>query len=430
MHPCDPHACPEYNALTRRRFLAAGSGAALALASTPAWLPRVALARDYRSSQRDVIVAIYLRGAADGLSICVPWGEQAYYDARPTLNVPRPTSGLPNSAIDLDGFFGLAPAMAPLTTAYDDGNLMIVHACGSTDPSRSHFEAQRFMEIGKPGDNTLTTGWLGRHLASIAPKDPGALLRGVGISSGLQQSLAGGPLTLPIQNLDDFGLTGSSSSAAARTVAIDDMYTAFGGPTNTIAQTSIDTIALLNTINFEGYVPYGGATYPTGSFGTALRSAAALIKANVGVEAIAIDLGGWDTHNAQGTTAGFLAGLMGTLAQGIAAFYADMNQPNAPTYTLVTNSEFGRRVAENGSAGTDHGHGGVMFVMGTCVNGGQVKSIWPGLSPGQLYDDRDLDVTIDYRDVLAEIVQNRLGNGNLSTVFPGHTPMFRGVLAC
>lgn len=430
MHVRDPHACPEYNALSRRQFLAAGSAAAAIITSTPAWLPRVAMARDFRGSQRDVIVSIYLRGAADALSLVPPHAEQPYYDSRPTIAVPRPDSGLPGAAIDLDGFFGFAPALSPLVGAYQDGKLLVVHATGSTDPSRSHFEAQRFMEVGKPGDNTISTGWLGRHLYSVQPMDPAALLRAVGISTALPQSLIGGPLTLPISNLDNFGITGSGSTAAARLDAIGDMYTSAPSPLDLIAQTSIDTIALLAQIDFAGYLPAGGATYPATSFGTALKSAAALIKAQVGVEAISVDLGGWDTHANQGTTNGFLNTLMAQLAQAISAFYTDMTTLAAPSFTLVAMSEFGRRLGENGTAGCDHGHGGVMLVMGTCVNGGRVLTQWPGMAPENLYQQIDLDVTTDYRDILAEIVQQRLGNNDLAYVFPGYTPTAQGVFSC
>lgn len=427
----DPHACPEYNALSRRGFIAGGGAAALALATAPSWLPRVALAREHRSGPRDVIVSVYLRGASDGLSLVPPHAEDAYYTARPTQAIPRPTSGDPNAAINLDGFFGMARPLQPLLNAYQNGELLFVHACGSHDPSRSHFEAQRFMEVGVPQDPTLGTGWLGRHLATTAPTVPEAVLRAVGISTGLQVTLAGGPSTLPIPNLDNFGLTGTSSSATARRNVLSSMFMDEPDPLSAAAITTLQTIDLLNMINFTGYVPANGAVYPAGAFGTALKSAAALIKANVGVEAVALDLGGWDTHNAQGTIGGALATLMDTFAQALGAFHADViADTSAPSTTLVSMSEFGRRLAENGSQGTDHGHGNVMIVMGRCVAGGRVLRNWPGLAQANLFEGRDLAVTIDYRDVLAEIVQTRLGNTNLGEVFPNFTPTFRGVLAC
>ncbi len=431
MSHIDCHACDEYNRLSRRRFLAATGGMAAAAAIAPAWLPRVALARDHRGAQRDVLISIYLRGASDGLSLVPPHGENAYYTYRPTTAVPRPGMGTGFDAIDLDGFFGLAPSLAPLMPAYNNGHLLIVHATGSIDPSRSHFDAQRFMEVGVARDVTVVTGWLGRHLQTIAPAVPGTLLRGVGISTGLQRTLEGAPSTLPIPDLDVFGLTGAGSSNPQRTDALGDMYALAEDPQKTIALNTISTIALLNTINFTGYVPGGGVTYPTGSFAYAMKTSAALIKAQVGVEAIAIDLGGWDTHSDQGTTTGFLAGLMSTLAQALAAFYGDMiGTPGAPTFTVVVMSEFGRQVQENGTLGTDHGHGNAMFVLGNCVDGGRVLANWPGMGPGQLFENRDIQVTIDYRDVISEIVAQRLGNPNIPYIFPNFTPTPRGIYAC
>lgn len=294
--------CAEYRSLSRRQFLAA-SGGALAAAGSTAWLPRVVLAMD-ECTDRDIIVSIFLRGASDGLTMCVPHGEDAYYAARPVLNVPRPDSGDPNAAVDLDGFFGFPPSMAPLVTAFGAGHLLLVHACGSTDPSRSHFDAQRFMEVGKPADPALFSGWLGRHLATAPPLAPGAQLRGVGIGYGLQRTLQSAPLAIPIPDLDGFGLTGNNGTKPARSVAIGDMYALVDDPVRAAAQTTQATIDLLNTIDFAGYTPGGGALYPSGSFGTAIKSTAALIKADVGVEAIAIDVGGWDTHNNQGPLSG------------------------------------------------------------------------------------------------------------------------------
>ncbi|MDX2131915.1 MAG: DUF1501 domain-containing protein [Planctomycetota bacterium] len=423
-----PSGCPEYLALSRRRFIAASGVTALA-AATPAWLPRVAVAREYRSSMRDVIVSIYLRGANDGLNMVVPHADPAYYTARPNLAVPAPSSGQANRATDLDGFFGLPPAMTALIPAYQSGQLLFVHATGSHDPSRSHFDAQRFMEVGKPADPTLATGWLGRHLANIDPMMPGALLRGVGISTGLMRTLVGAPQTLPIPNLDTFDLGGASGTRPARRGAIEDMYEDQPDPIHAAAITTLQTIDLLNTINFAGYVPTGGAVYPTGTFGTSLKSTAALLKAQVGVEAVAIDLGGWDTHANQGTLTGTMANLMAQVAQGLAAFHADLNSGAVqPSHIVVCMSEFGRRVQENGSLGTDHGHGNCAIVMGNAVNGGRVLAQWPGLAPDQRYEGLDLNVTIDYRDLLAEILSQRLGATDLGTIFPSFVPTDRGVL--
>ena len=422
-------ACPEYVELSRRGFLGVGASAAI-LASAPAWLPRVAVAKDYRSAQRDVVVSIFLRGAADGMSLCVPYGDAAYYTARPTIAVARPDSGLANRAIDLNGFFGLPPGMAGLIPAYQEGNLLILHATGSIDPSRSHFDAQRFMELGKARDLAVNTGWLGRHILSTAPASPGSVLRALGITSGLQLTLSGGPQTLPIPDLDKFGLDGSSTTAAARQTALTDMYSLVADPLKAAAQTTAATITLLNTIDFAGYIPNAGSVYPATGFGTALKSSAALIKAQVGVEAIAIDLGGWDTHTVQGTQTGYMATLMAQLANTLAAFHNDVIRGGGPGVTVVVMSEFGRQLVENGSQGTDHGHGNTMFVMGKCIAGGRVLANWPGLTVDKLFEGRDLQVTIDYRDVLAGIASKRLGTTDLNFVFPSFTPTDRGVVSC
>ncbi len=423
-------ACSEYVELSRRGFLGGIGASAAVLAAAPAWLPRVAIAKDYRAAQRDVVVSIFLRGAADGMTLCVPYGDPVYYSSRPTIAIPRPDSGLPNKAIDLDGFFGLPTGMASLLPAYQDGNLLILHATGSVDPSRSHFDAQRFMEVGKAQDLAVNTGWLGRHILSTGPMTPGAVLRAVGITSGLQLTLAGAPQTLPIPDLDKFGLDGSGSTASARQLALGDMYALVADPLKAAAQTTAATISLLNTIDFAGYIPNAGSVYPATSFGTALKSSAALIKAQVGVEAIAIDLGGWDTHTVQGTQTGYMATLMAQLADTLAAFHNDVIRGTGPSVTVVVMSEFGRRLVENGSQGTDHGHGNAMFVMGRCISGGRVLANWPGLTTDKLFEGKDLQVTIDYRDVLAEIATKRLGTTDLNFVFPSFTPTDRGVVSC
>jgi uncharacterized protein (DUF1501 family) len=421
-------ACDEYRSLSRREFVARGTATAVAL-SVPAWLPRVTYAQT-ENMDRDVLVSIFLRGGADGLSLVPPFAEPAYYTLRPTIAIPRPDSGSPTPAINLDGYFGFPSAMAGLLPAYQSGQLLIVHACGSTDPTRSHFDAQFFMEIGKPGDRNVVTGWLGRHLASKPPMRVDAALRGIGFAFGLPQTLVGAPDTLPIPDPSNFGLAGNSSTRAQRLAWLGNSYLTERDPLRTAALNTQRTINTLSTLNIGGYVPAGGAVYPNSSFGTALRSTAALIRSDMGIEAVQIDVGGWDTHSAQGPLTGGMAQTMQQLALGLGAFHADMNGANRMNrLTVVVMSEFGRVARENASQGTDHGHGNAMFVMGGAVQGGRVMRIWPGLGPGNLYQDQDLHVTIDYRDILAEIVQRRLANSNLGVVFPGYTPTMRGVFA-
>jgi uncharacterized protein (DUF1501 family) len=429
MSGCEDQSCAEYRRLTRRQFVGAASASAAALAAH-AWLPRVTLAKDYRSSQRDVMIHVFLRGGADGLSVCAPFGDPAYYTSRPKLAIPRPDSGAANRCVALDSFFGVSQAWAPLMPVYQAGKLLFVHACGSQDDSRSHFKQQRWMEAGKLNDLKVSTGWLGRHLAGVPAASPGSLLRAVAISDSLPRAMLGAPAAVPTTPFpENFGLPGGLS-APAREAALRAMYAAAPEPLASTAVSTFDTIALLRSINFTGYVPAGGAVYGTDTFSHGMRAAAALAKAEIGIEAISLDLFGWDTHFDQGPSSpsGLMYKVMSTLASAMAAFFTDMTSGPAPTFTVACMSEFGRRVAENDSIGTDHGHGGVMMLMGNAVNGGRVLANWPGLGAGQLYQGIDLAVTTDYRDVLAEVLVKRMGATNLGLIFPDHVPTFLGVV--
>lgn len=426
-HDCK--GCKEYDQLSRRNFLGWSAGF-VAAAATPGWLPRVVLA-DTDDGARDVVVSLFLRGGADALTLCVPHGEPSYYLLRPTLGVAPPDATGADRVADLDGFFGLPPALTPLLDAYQDGNLAIVHACGLDSTSRSHFDAMHYMEAGM-GDppSSLLSGWLGRHLQVTAPTVTGGALRAVGIGAGLQRTLAGGPKTLPIGDLETFGLAGHPDSFAERRAALEAMYAAVPDPLGSSARNTFGTIELLEQIDFAGYAPAGDAVYPEGEFGVAMKSVAALIKAEVGVEAAAVDLGGWDTHDFQAPIDGQMSVVMGQLAAGLAAFHKDLFADGHTNVTLVAMSEFGRNAFENGSAGTDHGHGGAMLVLGGQVAGGRVITDWPGLADGQLYENQDLQVTIDYRDVLAEVLTKRAGNPDISSVFDDPTYVYqdRGVI--
>ena len=422
--------CKEYKALSRRHFLSL-SAATFAASLAPAWLPRVVLA-DEDDGERDVMVSIFLRGGADALSLCVPYAEPEYYRMRPSLALPQPDSGSSLAVTDLDGFFGLPPAMAPLLDAYQAGDLLFVHACGSNDPTRSHFDAMYYMEVGQPRPPaSLITGWLGRHLSSTAPTQQDGLLRALGIGFSLQRTLIGGPLSVAAPDPSNYGLNGDPTTATERLEAIEAMYAQAQEPLRTSARNTTQTIDLLEEVGFDSYVPAGSATYPEDEFGEALRSTAALIKAQVGVEAVAIDIGGWDTHENQQPGEGAMAMVMSSLARGLAAFHLDLASDDVNNVTTTTMSEFGRNAIENGSLGTDHGHGGAMMVLGKSVAGGRVLSRWPGLAPDQLYEGQDLAVTIDYRDVLTEIVTKRLRNPDFRNVFPdtGYQPTEHGVIA-
>jgi uncharacterized protein (DUF1501 family) len=430
----DECGCDEYNELSRRQFVAdaAGmSGLGMFAAVFPSWLPKVVLAESY-VADRDVIVSIFLRGGADGLSLCVPFGDPNYYTSRPTIAIPRPDStATATRGIALDNFFALPRAMQALYPAYQAGELLVVHATGSVDPSRSHFDAQKFIEVGKPRDPGIVTGWLGRHLASMPPMRSDAPLRALGFSAGLQKTLVGAPKTLPISDPTTFGISGATATRTERTNWLKSEYGPAPEPLKSSALDALNTIELLRLINFAGYAPANGAVYPNTAFGRAMRSTAAMVKADIGIEAAQIDVGGWDTHAAQDpvNVGGAMYNNMAGLANALGAFHADIiSGAQTTNVTVVLISEFGRNVRENSARGTDHGRGNAMFVMGRNIAGGRVYAFnWPGLAMENLQDRQDLKVTLDHRDILAEIVKNRLGNQNLGLVFPDYVPTFRGV---
>lgn len=420
--------CAEYNEVSRRGFL--GSAGAVAItAMLPSWLPRVVMAQS--ASSRDIIVSVFLSGGVDGMSMVAPFGDPAYYTWRPTINIARPdAAGTGPKLTALDNFFGFSPGMAPLYPAYQAGDLLVVHATGSVNTSRSHFDAQRYMEVGKPADTSVVTGWLGRHLATISPLKATTPLRALGLTNGLPQTLAGAPKTLPIPTPGNFTIGGSGTTATARAQFMAANYADALQPVSANALDTTNTIALLASININGYAPRQGAVYPNSGFGNQLKAAAALIKADVGVEAIHAFNGGWDTHSAQGTApGGYMHNKMLDLSQTLAAFYADVIEGTTVNgVTVVIVSEFGRNAKENGNNGTDHGRGNVMYAMGKKIAGGRVLTNgWPGLAQENLEAGQDLRVTLDHRDVLAEIVQNRLQNPNVGAIFPGYTPQFRSV---
>lgn len=428
----DHHGCAEYAALTRRDLLFAAGGLGIT-SLLPAWLPQVVLAQS-ASSTRDIIISVFLSGGTDGLSMVAPFGDPDYYTGRPNIAIPRPdAAGTGPKLSALDDFFGFSPGMAPLLPAYRAGDLLVAHATGSVNTSRSHFDAQRYMEAGKPADQRLVGGWLGRHLATVPPLRSDAPLRALGLTSGLPLTLAAGPRTLPIPNPANFTIGGSGTTAPSRTQWLAENYQAAVNPVSANAIDATNTVALLQRINFNGYAPMNGIQYPTSSFGNALRAAAALIKADVGVEAVHLFNGGWDTHLNQGNLetldGGGMHQRMLDLSRSLAAFYGDVIQGNTPYgVTVVVVSEFGRNARENGNRGTDHGRGNVAYFMGKKIAGGRViTNGWPGLARENLESGQDLRVTLDHRDLLAEIVQVRLGNTNLPAIFPDFTPRFRGI---
>lgn len=408
----------------RRQFLhQAGMIGAVGISQAlfPKWMPRLAFRPRQQGPQGDILVAIFLRGGMDGLSAVVPYGDEGfYYDKRPTQAVPEPNSG-EGSAIDLDGYFGLHPSLHPLKDIFDEGELAIVHATGSVDPTRSHFDAMQFMEYGVPGDKTISTGWLGRHLETAAWQN-NSPFRAVGMGAMLQNSLRGHVSPLAVQSFADYHLRGRVDQMRRVQETISQLYAMYAPNDLLTAQANLvfETIDTLQALNALQYQPAFGATYPDDEFGMGLRQVAQLIKADVGLEVACVDVDGWDTHENQGTRDGTFNELLHTLARGLMAFYTDLHD-YMPNITVVTMSEFGRTVDENASGGTDHGHGNVMFLMGGGVLGGQVFADWPTLQPDRLDSDGDLAITTDYRDVLANVISGRLMNPALAHIFPNHT---------
>jgi uncharacterized protein (DUF1501 family) len=411
--------CDEYRDLSRRSFLR-GTGLATAAGATlPAWFPRVTFAAP-GAPARDVMVHVFMRGAADGLSIVVPHGDPHLYNLRPTLAVPQP--GQPDGALDLDGFFGLNPNCAALLGAYNNGDLAVLHAAGSTDPTRSHFDGFKAVEGGVPNQNLthVKDGWLGRHIRDTQPWGPG-FLRGLAIEPLMPIYMSGADQALPILDPPTFEFPGRPETAGARRFALESIFAAADEPMKSSGASTLGTMDLLATIDFENYTSAGGVPYPNSYFGNQLRMTAAMIKGDIGVEAFGVDYDGWDHHENQGPITGLLANMLSDLTASLEAFYLDLRADGWLDSTVIfLMSEFGRRAEENVSGGTDHGHGNMMMAIGGHIAGGQVFANWPGLGPNQLVDG-DLDITIDYRDVVGEILVNRMGNTNLPEIFPNHT---------
>ena len=415
--------------MNRRYFLKSG-GIALASVgmslSAPAFLERLVLGNP-AGGKRKTLIAIFQRGAVDGLNMVVPFGESSYYDARRSIAIPKPAAGNPEAAIDLDGFFGLHPSMRSFKSLWDSKRLAIVHASGSPDNTRSHFDAQDYMESATPGVKSTRDGWLNRYLQSN--RDPNETsFRAVSMTRTMPRVLQGPAPAVALAKLSDFAIRAGKSSEN-----IQGGFEAIYGQksTDVLAGTGRETFEAVNYLkkaNPQQYQPENGAQYPRGPFGDSLLQIAQLIKADVGLEVAFADLGGWDTHVNQGNSRGQLANLLQQFSAGIAALYQDLGQ-RMDDVVILTMSEFGRTVRENGTRGTDHGHANAMFVMGNSVRGGKVYGRWPGLKSDQLYEERDLALTTDFRDVFGEIATRHLGNKN--SLFPGYSlsaSRFKGFL--
>lgn len=400
---------------SRRVFLKNSALAMFGTGLLPAWLSRAVYAKEAPSERKKILIAIFQRGAVDGLNVVVPHGEPAYYALRPAIAIPRP-DGTDRSAIDLDGHFGLHPALRSLKPLWDSKQLAIVEAVGSPDPTRSHFDAQDYMESGTPGYKTTPDGWLNRALIPEVRTCP---VRAVSFGSDLPRMLRGRNEALSIRDLNDFRIRDPRMAGAFASLyglTPDHLLSNTG-------QETFEAMRMVQSIASKPYTPANNATYPKGRLGRSMEQIARMIKANVGLEVAFTDVGGWDTHVnevAAQPHEGQLANLLREFGDSLAAFSRDMGDRMADI-TIVTMSEFGRTVKENGDRGTDHGHANVMFVLGGEVRGGQIHGRWPGLQREQLYEGRDLNVTTDFRTVLAELVVKQMGNRAIGTVFPHFT---------
>lgn len=377
----------------------------------------------------DILIFVFLRGGMDGLNAVIPHGEDEYYRRRPTIGLAPPNDRRAEAserAIDLDGFFGLHPKLSMLKPIYDRGDLALVHAAGSWDQTRSHFEAMATVERGQGGKpEGAADGWVARHLAS---SDTGnaSPLRAVAISNLMPDSLRGATSALALASLSEFRLAFSGDNGPRLRKALDSLYAEGMDAVREAGRETLSVLDAVRRLDPDRYAPARGAVYPAGELGTAMKQVACLIKGEVGLEAACLDLGGWDTHVAQGRGAGWFATQAAELGGALAALDTDLG-PAMRRVTVIAMSEFGRRLQENSGLGTDHGRGGAVFLMGGGVRGGKVHGRWPGLRRGDLEDEIDLKVATDYRDILAEIVRMRLRNDRTHEIFPGHTPKSLGL---
>ena len=386
--------------MNRRTFLKSSGLTLVAGSLIPNVFVRMAGAATTRG--RKVLVAIFQRGAVDGLNVVVPYGEKAYYDARPSIAIPQ------SEIIDLDGFFGVHPSLAPLVPHFKDKSAAFVHAVGSPDATRSHFDAQDFMESGTPGVKITEDGFLSRALAGKKTSP----LRAVALSQTLPRILAGQAGAVAMPDIAQFGVRGGAEVSSM----FQSMYAE-----------AFEATRILKSADPAKLQPENGAVYPNGPLGNSLKQIAQLIKSNIGLEVAFTDVGGWDTHAGEGGAQGQLANNLRNFAGAIAAFAKDLGSRMGDV-VLVTMSEFGRTVHENGNRGTDHGHGNVMLILGGGVKGGKVYGEWRGLAPQQLFEGRDLAVTTDFRDVFGELLTKQLRVASLKSVFPGYEPKPLGIL--
>ena len=417
--------------LTRRTFIKRGALALVTVGSVPLWGPSflrqlVFAAEPTRAvGGKKILICLFQRGAVDGLSMVVPYGDKDYYAVRTEIAIAEPTrKAAGEGVLDLDGFFGFHPNMSPLLPIYQSGHLAVIQACGSPSATRSHFDAQDFMECGVVDDKSVHSGWLNRMLLAC-PEDRAKVspFRAVSMTGVLPRSLQGDQEALVIPDLQTFGVSATGGFAATpkgldATSGFEGMYeSAVDSVLHGTGEEAFDAIAMLKAANPTKYSPQNGAKYPGGVFGRSLMQVAQMIKSNLGVEVAFVEIGGWDTHANQGGANGQLANRFREFSSGLAALYRDLGDRMADV-VILTMSEFGRTVRQNGNRGTDHGHATCFMVLGGPVRGGKVYGKWPGLGRERLYEGRDLALTTDYRDVFAELAQKHLGARDLGRIFP------------
>jgi uncharacterized protein (DUF1501 family) len=415
--------------MRRRVFLKSGAIALVTIGLNPTFLQRAVFATELRRTRRGkILICVFQRGAADALNMVVPHGDPAYYAARPAIAVSRPAAGARDAAIDLDGFFGLHPSLRPLHSLWERGLLAPVHAVGSPSATRSHFDAQDFMESGTPDRKGTPDGWLNRYLAArgTCAECTSTPFRGVAFAQTTPRIMQGPVPTIAMASLDAFTVRATGSDvqrleALYRTGSADLVHDA--------GQGTFDAVRMLRAADPRRYAPAGGAEYPRSPFGQSLRQIAQLIKSDVGLEVAFADVGGWDTHVNQGGATGQLANRLDDFARALAALVTDLGD-RMDDVVILTMSEFGRMVRQNGNGGTDHGHAGAMFVIGGGIRGRRVHGRWPGLEREQLHEGRDLALTTDFRTVFSEVVVRHLGAPDAGTIFPNFDgPAGLGVLA-
>ncbi|HEY5088017.1 MAG TPA: DUF1501 domain-containing protein [Gemmatimonadaceae bacterium] len=404
--------------MDRRVFVKSGALALVTMGLSPSFLRRMAYGMELKNVPKGkTLVCLFQRGAADGLNVVVPHAEQAYYDMRPTIAVGRP--GQPAGAIDLDGFFGLHPSLAPLKPLWDQKLLAPIHAVGSPSTSRSHFDAQDFMETGTPDVKGTPDGWLNRLLAveGTCQQCQVAPFRAIAMTPQTPRILEGPAETVAMNSLGEFSVRATGSEVER----LEALYrTGSADLVHGTGQEMFEAVKMLHNANPQQYAPRNNAQYPKTQFGQRLMQIAQLIKSNVGLEVAFADVGGWDTHVNQGNGNGQLAGRLDDFAKSLAAFTQDMGD-GMNDVLVLTMSEFGRTARENGNRGTDHGHATAFFVLGGGVKGGKVYGKWPGLAPEQLNEGRDLKLTTDFRTVFSEVAVKHLGATRVEKIFPGYT---------